>query len=81
MPWPERDSTTRILAGIVGAALGAVIAFIVLAYSYFTFHSPTSLPLIGGAVGAAVGFLAGYFGGDSAVRFLARLLGSGPGAA
>ena len=81
MPWPERDLTTRLLAGIVGAVLGALIVFIVLAYGYFTFHSPTSLPWIGAAVGACVGFVAGFIGGDSAVRFLARVLGAGPGAA
>jgi hypothetical protein len=81
MPWPERDLTTRLLAGIVGAVLGAVIVFIVLAYGYFTLHSPTGLPWIGAAAGACVGFVAGFIGGDPAVRFLARLLGGGPGAA
>ena len=81
MPWPERDQTSRVLAGIAGAILLGLITFIVLAYNLLTFDSPTSLPLIGAGVGAVVGFVAGFVGGDSAVRTLARLFGSGGGAA
>ena len=80
MPWPEPDQTSRVLAGIVGAILLGLFTFIVLAYDLFTFHSPTSLPLIGAGVGAVLGFVAGFVGGDSAVRTLARLFGRGRGA-
>ena len=81
MPRPERDQTTRVLAGIVGAMLLGSLTFIVLAYNLFTLHSPTRLPLIGAGAGAVVGFVAGFVGGDGAVRTLARLFGRGPGAA
>lgn len=78
MPWPERDRTSRILAGIVGAILLGLFTFIVLAYNLLTLHSPTRLPFISGGIGAIVGFVAGFVGGDAAVRTLARLFGRGP---
>ena len=81
MPWPERDQTSQVLAGIVGAILLGLLTFIALAYNLFTFHSSTSLPMIGAGVGAVVGFVAGFVGGDAAVRTLARLFGRGRGAA
>jgi len=71
MPWPEKDSITRVLAGVVGALLGAFLGFVVLAYS--APHSPTSVVAWGAGLGAALGFGLGYLFGDPAVRFLARL--------
>jgi hypothetical protein len=75
MPWPERTILSRVLAGIVGGLLLSTFVFIVLTFNFFTFHSPTAVPLMGAAIGGCVGLIAGYIGGDRVVRALAQLLG------
>ncbi len=74
MPWPEPTLLSRVLAGLVGAALLAGIVFTVLAINYFTLNSPTSLPFLSAAAGAVIGFLVGFVWRDTAVRAIGRLL-------
>jgi len=81
MPWPERDLTTRVLGGIVGGVLAALLVFFILADTYLTLATPTARLWVGVAVGASLGFVAGFAGGDSAIRFLARLFRLGRPAA
>ena len=74
MPWPEKDFITRLLAGLVGAVLGAFLGFISVARGYFTLHSPTVIVLYAAVIGAVAGFLLAFVFGDAAVRFLGRLV-------
>ena len=75
MPWPEKDLTTRLLGGIVGLLLGAVLGFVAVAFNGFSLHSPTSIVLYAMLAGGLVGFLTAFWLGDPAVRFLARVFG------
>jgi hypothetical protein len=83
MPWPEKDLTTRFLAGGVGALLGAIIGFlaVVVWFRYSTLYSSTSIVSIACAIGAGVGFIIGFGGGDSAIRLFLRVIGGGGPAA
>ncbi len=80
MPWPKRDFTTRLLAGVVGAILAAAPVFIFLVVATPMYTTPTRVPWIGAAIAASVGFITAFLGGDRVVRFLARLLARGRGA-
>jgi hypothetical protein len=75
MPWPERDFVTRLLAGIVGGLLGAIIGFFLAAGPFRSLNNgnPPPLVLVWGT--AAVAFAASFWR-DSAVRLLLRVLGS-----
>ncbi len=75
MPWPEKDLTTRLLGGIVGLLLGAVLGFVAVAFNGFSLNSPTSIVLYAVLAGGLVGFLTAFWLGDPAVRFLARVFG------
>jgi hypothetical protein len=75
MPWPEKDMTTRVLAGIAGAAIGAFIGFL-LGVGAFAGLNHGHPPLAAFVIGAAsVSFLICFWVGDPAVRFVMRLLG------
>ena len=85
MPWPERNLTSRFLAGIVNALLGAFLGFLVVVvwfrYWTWTHSSGMTLVSIGCAAGAGLGFVAGFWWGDPATRLLMRLIGRrGPAA-
>jgi len=73
MPWPERDTTTRLLAGTVGLLLGAILGVVAIALNLFTLDAPTSVVLYAIVAGALIGFVAAFWLGDPAVRFLARV--------
>ncbi len=51
MPWPEKDLTSRTLAGIVGALIGALIGFLLGAGPFRSVarqRRPLKAPLTGG---------------------------------
>ena len=75
MPWPEKTIVDRLLAAVVGMVLGALFAFIVaFGIPYLIFHAePPILAFV--AWGAAIGFIASYWIGDPAIRFILRWLG------
>ena len=75
MPWPERDLTTRLLAGLVGLLLGAILGFVAIALNLFSLDAPTSMVLYTILAGALLGFATAFWLGDPAVRFLARVFG------
>jgi hypothetical protein len=79
MTWPERDGVTRFLGGVGGAILGAFLGFLIPAWllRYFTMHSDASVVGWSAIGGAALGFIAGFWFGDPAVRFLMRVIGRG----
>ena len=75
MPGPERDLVTRLLAAIVGGLLGAFLGFL-LASGPFRSPNHADPPILAFVWGAAAIAFVGSFGfGDSAVRFLLRVLG------
>ncbi len=80
MPWPEKTLPSRILAGVAGAFVGAIIAFIAgLAYAWWSELSGWGhVPLLSVVLATAfVSFATCFWIGDSAVRFLLRVLGEG----
>jgi hypothetical protein len=76
MPWPEKTLTSRFLAGIVSAVLGAFFGplVVVVWLRHWTTDSPTIVVLIACAAGAGIGFICGFCWGDPAVRALMRLI-------
>jgi hypothetical protein len=75
MPWPEKDLTTRVLAAIAGALLGAVVGFLlgVGPFGYLNGGHPPLLTFT--LVTAAISSVAGFSFGDPAIRFLLRVFG------
>jgi len=75
MTWPERNLTARLLAGLFGSILAAVLGFIV-AFLVLPSGAPT-VNVVYVMIGAAgIGFLVAFWLGDPAVRTLARLFSS-----
>jgi hypothetical protein len=75
MPWPERDLATRVLAGLVGAVVGAILGFLIGAGPFRSLNQGHPPLLLFGLGAAAVAFVASFWLGDPAVRFLLRTLG------
>ena len=77
MPWPEKDLTSRTLAGIVGAFIGTLIGFLLGAGPFRSLNEGHPPLLAFTLVGAGLSFVAGFWFGDPAIRFLLGWLGGG----
>ena len=73
MPWPEQTLTHRILSGLVGAILGALLVFTVTLGMPYSWSIRLLLTIV--ACGAGVGFISGYWMGDPAIKGILRLIG------
>ena len=77
MPWPEKDLTTRVLAGIVGVFVGAVLGFLIGAGPFRSLNHghPPLLAFVLVSAGIAAGL--SFWLGDPAIRYLLGMFGGG----